>query len=310
MLNYNGLRYLKETINPVLTLNYPSYEFIIVDNGSSDGSIEYIKSLNRIILIKSPKVREKNFACNYAIKKAKGDYILLLDNDALLTEKDLLIDLVKMYNSKKKVGVIGLSFVDKGEKKTPSYGGYFGYYFIKMQKPIGLSKVKSLNGITIGSPEGKGLFIKKSIWVKVGGYDEHLIFGGDDTDLGIKLWLIGYKNYLFSKSIQVHLGLPERQDNNKYTRKWKENYYAYLYTVFKNYSKQNLAFTFFGLTLFGFIKSIKQALFRLNLGPICSFFQGFYLFLKNLPYVKEKRKEIQSKRVIKKDIFLTIKPRL
>ena len=39
MLNYNGLKYLKSTIHPILKLDYPNYEFIIVDNCSTDGSI-------------------------------------------------------------------------------------------------------------------------------------------------------------------------------------------------------------------------------------------------------------------------------
>ena len=39
MLNYNGLRYLKTTIIPILNFTYPNFEFIVVDNGSTDGTL-------------------------------------------------------------------------------------------------------------------------------------------------------------------------------------------------------------------------------------------------------------------------------
>lgn len=306
MLNYNGLKYLKRTILPILKLDYPNYEFIIVDNGSTDGSLEYIKKFKKIRLIKSPRLREKNFACNYAIKRAKGEYILLLDNDALITEKNILNELIKRYT--KETGVIGLSFYEDGFNYSKSYGGYLSYYFIKENGLLSVSKLKRYDSYKIGFPEGKALFISKQKWDEVEGYDDNLIFGGDDNDLGIKLWLRGYKNYLYSKTIQIHLGLQERKDNEKYRIKIKEMFYAHLYTVVKNYRYHNMGITLVGLSIFLFLKSIKQSVFRFHPGPFFAFFQGYYLFLKNLPVALKKRKEIQSKRVIKEDIFLKIKP--
>ena len=308
MLNYNGLKYLKRTIPPILKLDYPNYEFIIIDNGSTDGSIEFIKNFKEIKLIKSPKLREKNFACNYAIDRAKGEFIFLMDNDALITQKDLLKDLIIFYKNNNNVGVIGLSYNDEGNKSSKSYGSYLGYYFIKEQKEVKNDDIKKVSGTQIVYPEGKGFLIKKSIWKELGGYDDHLIFGGDDNDLGIKLWLMGYKNYLYSKTIQIHLGLPERQDNKKYKIKFKEMFYAHLYTIVKDYRLPNMFITLIGLTIFSFLKSIKQSVFRLNFGPFFAFFKGYYLFLKNLSIALQKRKEIQLKRVVKEDIFLKIKP--
>jgi len=306
MLNYNGLQYLKKTIPAILKLDYPNYEFILVDNGSTDGSIEFVKKHKKVKLVKSPRVREKNFACNYAIKRAKGEYVFLMDNDALITNSDLLFDLIERY--KRKTGVIGLSFYDIGSTKSKSYGDYLGYYFIKSKKMLPLEKLKEYDNCQIGYPEGKALFIKKSRWVKVGGYDDYLKFGGDDNDLGIKSWLFGYENVLYSKHQQIHLGLPERQDNKKYALKFKEMFYAHLYTITKNYSFFNMILTIIGYSIFSFFKSIKQSFCRASLTPLFSFVQGYYLFLINLPAAVKKRKEVQSSRVVKKDIFLKIKP--
>ncbi len=309
MLNYNGLKYLKRTIPQILKLNYPNYEFIIVDNGSIDGSIEFIKNFKKINLIKSPELRKKNFACNYAIKRAMGEYILLLDNDALIVDKNLIKNLIKQHNSLHNMGAISLAFyMDEFSKKTDQYGGFLGYNFMKYKKSLTGNLIKTFHNYDIAFPTGFGLFIKKERWELVGGYDEYLNFGGDDSDLGIKLILWGYKNRLYSKTLQIHIGMPERQDNKKYTLKWKEVFYSSLYTITKNYSFLNMSITLILYSLYAFPKSIKQSIFRFHLGPFFAFFRGYYLFLKNLSHALKERKKIQSKRKIKKDIFLKIKP--
>jgi glycosyltransferase involved in cell wall biosynthesis len=306
MVNYNGLQYLKETIPPILNLAYSHYEFILVDNGSTDGSLEYIKSFDNIKLVQSPKLREKNFACNYAINKSRGEYILLMDNDALIQDVDILLKLRRRYTEE--TGVIGLSSYDKNTTKSTCYGNYLGFYFTKEKKAVLIKDLFLFDKIKIGFPAGQSLFISKKKWIEVGGYDEYLKFGGDDTDLGIKLWLMGYQNFLYSETVQIHLGLPERQDNNKYALKWKEVFYAHLYTIVKNYLFFNMIVTLIGYSIFGFLKSLKQSIQRKHLGVFLAFFKGYYLFLKSLPIAMKKRREMQSKRVIKNDIFLKIKP--
>ena len=306
MLNYNGLKYLKETIPAILNLNYRNFEFIIIDNGSSDGSLEFIKSFNSVKLIQSPRLREKNFACNHAIERVSGDFILLCDNDALVTDKNILSELLDRYNNK--TGAISLSFFNKGDKKSKSFGAYLGYYFIKENRKIENFELKKYDNCKIGFPSGLLLFISKSHWFEVGGYDDCLKFGGDDNDLGIKLWLKGYENRLYSKTLQIHIGLAERQNNVKYSLKWKEMFHAHLHTIVKNYSFLNMIITIFCYSIFAFLKSIKQSISRLNIGPFLSFFSGYYLFLKNLPVTIKKRGEIQKTRIVKNDIFLKIKP--
>ncbi|MFA5993197.1 MAG: glycosyltransferase [Candidatus Pacearchaeota archaeon] len=308
MLNYNGLNYLKRTVPRILNLDYPDYEVIIIDNGSTDGSIEFINNLKKVKLIKSPRVGEKNFACNYAVEQAKGEYILLLDNDLLIQNNQVIYDLILGATNLNNFGLYSLSFYNEGEAKSKYYGGFLGYYFIKENKSLELSEIIKKDNITIGFPHGAAVFIKKKVWEEIWGYDEDLVFGGDDTDLGIKSWTQGYKNYLYSKTLQIHIGLPERKDNKKYSIKLKKMFYAHMYTVVKNYSLYNMIYTIIGISIFNFLKSIKQSMFRLKLGPFIAFFQGYYLFIKNLSIALKKRKEIQLRRVIKDDIFLKINP--
>ena len=304
MVNFNGFPYLKETIPPLLNLNYPNYEFIIIDNGSTDGSIEYINQFPNILLLKSPRYREKNYACNHAIKHAKGQYILLLDNDIIIIDTDILLKLFTMHESLKDVGALGLAVHDRGIPLSNRYGSYFGYYFIREIKKIPVQQIKNYHGFQVPATGGQ-IFIRKALWEKIGGYDDHLKFGGDDNDLGIRLSLYGYRNYIYTQTNQIHIGLAERLDNKKYPKKFRDTYYAHLYTIVKNYKTINMATALIVYPLFTMLKSVKQSFLRKHPGPLWAFFQGFWLFIKNLPYALNKRKEIQKKRIIKKDVYLT-----
>ncbi|MDD2907163.1 MAG: glycosyltransferase [Candidatus Gracilibacteria bacterium] len=307
MINYNGINYLKRTIPVLFELNYKNKEIIIVDNGSTDGSIDFIKSFENIKLIQSPRLREKNYACNLGVKNASGEYIFLCDNDLLITELSLLDNLKKLYEKQKNTGIIGISFVNEGELKTKGYGNYLGYYYTKEKKSVNTNELLNYNLNEISFPSGIGFFIKKDLWNNIGGFDDFLKFGGDDSDIGIKSWLFGYKNYLYTKSVQIHIGMPERKDNNKFNIKFKEMFFADMYTITKNFGKLNMFITILMYSFYYFLRSIKQSIFRFNIGPFLAFFKGYILYIKNIKYNLKKRKEIQDKRIIKKDIFLNIK---
>ncbi len=84
VLNWNGEAYISKCLDSLLEQTYPSYEVLVVDNGSTDGSIELLRGyLPRIRLI----LNEKNlgFAAgnNVAIREANGEFIVLFNNDAV-----------------------------------------------------------------------------------------------------------------------------------------------------------------------------------------------------------------------------------
>ncbi len=309
--NLNGLVYLKRSLPLIFNLTYQSLEIIVIDNGSTDESVEFLSSINNksFNFIESPVFHSKNFACNYAVKKATGEYILMLDNDVLINDVYIIQKLLDRYrelSKKTKVGLIGLSFIDLGKKNSKSYGTKLGLYFIKEQKPLSIKKISRFDGGHTAFPEGKGFLIKKSTWLRVGGYDEHLTYGGDDTDLGMRLWLFGYENFLYAKDTFLHIGTPERDDNQKFAKKWELIFYAHMYTIAKNYSKNSVFPTLIGYSIFGLLKSFKQSFMRRDLRPIYSYFKGGYLFLLNIRVALKKRKDLRLNFNLKENSFVKL----
>jgi len=308
VINFNGKKYLEETIPAIFELNYPNYEILLVDNGSTDGSIEFVKKLDGIKYIKSERIGEKNYACNLGISKSKGEYILLMDNDLILVEKDILKNLLNETNHLPDCGSIGLAYVNRNTNRTEGYGCYLSLYYSWEKPNIAIDEVKQMHGRPVGNPNGAGIFIKKELWNYVGGYDDHLQFGGDDDDLGMRLWMFGYSNYLYSNSLQIHIGMAERTDTVKYATKFQKKVYAHMYTIVKNFSLINAIITINGYIIFSSAKAFKQSIKRKSIKPLTSTAHGYYTFITNIPTALRKRKDLQKERLVKDDIFLKIRP--
>ena len=112
VLTYNNLELNKYCIDSILNKTaYPNYELLILDNCSTDGTVEYLKELDKK---QDPRVKiiinEKNsgFAGgnNIAIDQATGDFIMLLNNDTVVT-RGWLTNVVKHMSNDPKCGMCG-----------------------------------------------------------------------------------------------------------------------------------------------------------------------------------------------------------
>ena len=84
VLNWNGEAYIPKCLDSLLEQTYSNYEVIVVDNGSTDGSVELLKGyLPRIRLILNQKNLGFAAGNNVAIREAKGEFIVLFNNDAV-----------------------------------------------------------------------------------------------------------------------------------------------------------------------------------------------------------------------------------
>ncbi len=105
-----------------------NYEIIIVDNASTDGSVEMVRKLIKkkklIKLIENKKNLGFAKANNQGIKMAKGEYIFLLNSDTVLKNNSLL-KLVEFAKSRPQAGVVGPRLLNKDGSKQPSTAPFF-----------------------------------------------------------------------------------------------------------------------------------------------------------------------------------------
>jgi GT2 family glycosyltransferase len=308
VLNYNGLNYLKRTIPPILELDYPNYEFIIVDNGSTDGSVEFIKGFEKIKLIENRENLGYSKGKNIGIREAKGKYILSLDNDILLTNNNILTDIMQFYE--KNMGFVQILLKDIDCENNTHHGIYFSMYGANLhKKPRSITELMDYKKhILIGASAGGCFFISKDKWMLIGEFDESQPFNLDDIDVGATAWIYGFKNYLYTNSYAVHLGINKTSTAESYSNRFKLVFSGHARSMVKNYRLSNLIMCFPLILIFQFIKSIRYSVKRRSIKIFLAFLWSINLFLKNFPDTLKQRKIIQSKRTIKDDVFLKIKP--
>ncbi|MGE4357604.1 MAG: glycosyltransferase [Candidatus Omnitrophota bacterium] len=204
VVNYNGKRFLKDCFDSLMNLNYPKskLEIIMVDNGSNDGSIEFVKENYPKIRILKNDVNNYCRANNLGIKHAKGEYIAFLNNDTKV-DKEWLNELIKVITSDENIGGVGGKTLypdgkisNVGHYELPNF--YWGEKGAGQEK-TGYQKVEerpSLCGVAVLYP--------KRIFEKVGLLDEDFIIYMEDIDISYRIRKAGYKLLYVPQAIVHH----------------------------------------------------------------------------------------------------------
>lgn len=224
IVNYNTYDLTKQTINSILQKKLSfSFEIILVDNASQDGSIENLKQLY-ITEQKEEKVKiicnENNLgfskANNIGIRSSKGEYILLLNSDTVVIG-DCLEKAMEYIISNSNVGALGakvelpdgnLDHACKRGFPTPSASLY---YLLGMDKknPVkyGQYNARHLGEDEIGEVDclmGAFMLIPKEVLDEIGLLDEDFFMYGEDIDLCYRIKEAGYNIIYYPKAKIIH----------------------------------------------------------------------------------------------------------
>ena len=116
ILNFNGKRYLKDCLDSVLNQNYNNFKIILIDNGSSDGSIEFVRQRyndEKLKLYSADKNLGFAGGNNYGLKFCEGDFIVLLNNDVTV-ERNWLSELVNAFEKHENAGLVQSLILTEG----------------------------------------------------------------------------------------------------------------------------------------------------------------------------------------------------
>ncbi|MCM8823168.1 MAG: glycosyltransferase, partial [Candidatus Omnitrophica bacterium] len=205
IVNYNGKHLLKDCLLSLYDMDYPKsrFEVIVVDNGSHDGSKEYINK--HFPATKVLNNQENNYckANNLGIKEAKGDYIAFLNNDTKV-DKNWLKELVRNIRSDERIGCCGgkVLFPDGKIQSTGHYEfpnfcwGDRGLREIDIGQYEYLEEVNSLSGVAI--------LFRRNCLEEVGFFDEDFMMYLEDVDMFIRCKQQGWKLLYVPKAIVYH----------------------------------------------------------------------------------------------------------
>ncbi|MDD3628423.1 MAG: glycosyltransferase family 2 protein [Candidatus Humimicrobiaceae bacterium] len=249
IVNYNSLDFIKrciKSIEKLLNESSADCEVIIVDNNSSDGSVEYLKEKTKendtFHLIVNDTNAGFSRASNTGALQAKGNYLLFLNPDTEIVG-GRLEDLINFYTEKNnedkdgEAGVIGAKILNMdgtiqfSARSFPTlarqfYESYFLYRIFRKSRIFGSyflswwdhESIREVDWLT-----GSFMFIKKDYFIKAGMFDEDYFMYSEDTDLCLKLHRMNFKNYYFPYFIIKHSdsGIASREPATREAEIWR-----------------------------------------------------------------------------------------
>ena len=192
-LTYNNLSYTKRFIESLYKYTQ-DFELIIVDNGSTDGTVEYLKTLNRVKLILNKENLGFSKGNNQGIEIAEGEYIGFLNNDILLYP-NWFEEIEKVFEKEEKVAFvspveINPNFCNISDKN----------YLKKFQSNKQLTYRKSFDECQIACA-----IVKRDILDKIGVFDEEYTPAFfEDNDIKYRAIEAGYDTYVVNNVCFYH----------------------------------------------------------------------------------------------------------
>jgi GT2 family glycosyltransferase len=195
VVNWNRHDLLRACLESLLRQTFRDFEIIVVDNGSSDGSLELLRSapFEQIRTIENPDNRGFCAANNQGIEAARGEFIALLNNDAE-AEPRWLEQLLAAAAAEPGVGMAASKILTWEDRGVIDKAGHLIY-------PDGQNRGRGTGEPDRGQydrleeaawPDGCAALYRRSMIEQVGGFDEDFFAYADDAELGLRARIAGW----------------------------------------------------------------------------------------------------------------------
>ncbi|MFH1613089.1 MAG: glycosyltransferase family 2 protein [bacterium] len=303
ILNYNGLNLLKNCLESIKKQTYSFMEIILVDNGSQDNSVQFIKEkYPEIIIIENKKNLGFCKGNNKGVKKASGEYLFLLNNDTVLDE-NCILNLIEEIKTKPSncIGVFPKLLFKDAPLLINAFGVIWNYKNHWRDNRVGLLDLGQFNFSeqVFGSLFSAVLF-KKNEFIEIGMFDENFFCYGEDFDVSYRANILGYVFYTSPQSIVYHQYRASSGDKKNPEYSFYLFIRNYFQVFIKNYEWINLKKDFKNIISFYYLSSfnwyIKSRQYK-NLIIVHLRVLLYYIF--NIRNILKERKKIQKKRKVR-----------
>ena len=292
VLNYNAGELLLNCIDSLKKSTYTNLEILVVDNISSDNSQKKCKE--KFPDIKLIQNNENLGYCggnNVGIKKAKGEFIVILNPDTIV-EKNWINELILAHREFGD-GLYQPKHLSLNEKNvlmsTGNMLNIFGFGYAREKGDVDQNIFSEIEEISYAS--GTCLFCSAKTMKQIGYLDPFVFLYHDDLDLGWRAAHLGIKSYFVPKSIIYHA--------ESYSLRWNSKKFFWLernrkYCLLTHYSKETYSKLFFKLAVVDFFVWI----YYISKGFLFSKIKAELDIRKNKKKIEEKYNELEKKKIV------------
>jgi len=198
ILNYNGLRWLPKCLSSVAATDYPNLDVYLVDNGSTDGSVIYVRSsFPSVKLILNHENLGFAEGYNRAISNISSEYVVLLNNDTEVLNPKWIRYLIDKASTDPRMVVVTCEMVSLENRSRLDSVGVMGIPFWRGFVGIGKEEPDKgqydQEGFEPFAFCGGAALIKRDIFLTLRGFDGRFFLYQEDVDLSWRLRLLGYR---------------------------------------------------------------------------------------------------------------------
>jgi GT2 family glycosyltransferase len=272
ILNYNVRYFLEQCVLSVQNaLENIDGEIIVVDNNSQDDSCEMIKRrFPNVKLLKNNENLGFPKGNNLGVAHAQGEYICILNPDTVIAE-DTFVKVLAFAKKQADLGIVGCKLIDgtgnflpESKRGVPTPFVAFTkitglYQLFPKSKTFGKYYAQHLSENQTGKVDilvGAFMFMKRDLYLEVGGFDEDCFMYSDDIDLSYMMLQKGKFNYYFHETTVIHYKGESTIKNEMYMKRFQE---AMLFFYKKHFkvSKLFAVFMKIGIVFFSFSKMFQ-----------------------------------------------------
>ncbi len=207
VLNWNGKRIICDCLDSLLRQTYKPLEIIVVDNGSKDGSLEMIREKygSRFVILENGCNLGFAEGCNVGIRKAQGEFIVLVNSDATLKE-DWTEEMVKAVRKDPQTGMVAGKIYFAGREGILENTGHvvFRDGMARGRGRLERDKGQYDKMDRIFCPNGCAALYRKAIMEEAGLFDAEFFAYADDIDVGFRIRMLGYECVYAPQAIAYH----------------------------------------------------------------------------------------------------------
>lgn len=279
ILNWNGKKDTIECLESLKQVTYPNYEILLVDNGSTDKSVEYFRELYpEIDIIKNEKNLGFAEGNNVAIRKVverETKYILLLNNDTVV-DKNFLDELIHIAESDQNIGILGPTIYHYTQRNKIQSAG------AKILWNKGKDSIFKSNKLDKGGDDkitevdyvsGCALLAKVEVFKKIGYFNKDYFAYWEETDLCIRAHKALYKIIQVPKAKIWHKGGSTSKKTNGFIQ---YHMTRNMFWFMKQHATRKQYISFL-LYFFGFqfwLSSIIYVIYHKNVNEFLSLVKG------------------------------------
>ncbi|MCX7927437.1 MAG: glycosyltransferase family 2 protein [Candidatus Omnitrophica bacterium] len=294
IINYNGCDLLKECLSSVTAQSYAPIEIIVVDNGSVDSSVEFLRNnYPQVKLILNKENLGFAEAANQGILKAKGEFIALLNNDAC-ADPHWISSLVKVMLENPQIGSCASKLINYNDHKIIDAVGLLlhraGFAKSRAHQQVDSGQFDIIEEVF--ACHGAAAFYRKKMLEEIGLFDADYFAYNEEFDLGLRAQLAGFRCLYVPQAVVYHQGGKTRAKQDEEFRLYHMERNR-LWTIFKDWP---IGFFFFCFPYF--LKYELEILLNLNKYNKKAVIKARIDFLKRLPQILKKRYYIQRKRKV------------